>query len=120
MTYKKPRHPSFGQRADEGQRSESKELRDLVVGSPASSRFIPPKGDKPADLVRYLIATQTAAHGHNALEKFSYETLLRNMKLLLKKFPAEDIKREIALAPHLCRYPVSTKWLRTRLEGDKE
>lgn len=116
MTYKRRRYPSLGQ-SSRGDAQGSQELRDVATGSPVSPHYTPPQGLNSKDLVNYMLGVQQVAYGKTILDVVPYGALLRNMKKLLEQYSPEDIKREIALSPHLLRHPFSTKWLRTRLEG---
>jgi hypothetical protein len=77
---------------------------------PFSSLFDPNVGDKPADLVNYLLAGQKKFYGQTIIEEgFEYVALVSHVKNLLKKYDALEIKRGTALAVLRTDRPFSFK-----------
>lgn len=77
---------------------------------PDSDHFSPPIGDKPADIVRYMVALQQRKYGETILDKgIGFQILSRQVKLLLREYSPDALKRAIRRCSVWSRYPFSTK-----------
>lgn len=77
---------------------------------PDSEHFAPPIGDKPAEIVRYMVALQQQKYGQTILDKgIGFPILSRQIKRLLGEYTADAVKRAIRRCSIWSRYPFSTK-----------
>lgn len=84
---------------------------------PYSDEWEPPKGTGTKFLVRYLLAEQTKAFdGKTILDQFNYRTLQHHMKLLLKEYDEDLIKRGIAQAAQEADHPFSIAFIKEKIE----
>ena len=83
---------------------------------PLSESFIYPREVTPKGLVRYMIAEQQKFFGQTILDEFKQAILIRNMKLLLADWSAQDIKMAIALSARKADHPFSTKFVEDTLK----
>jgi len=90
----------------------------LLRDDPLSSHFEPKIGDKPKDLVNYMLALQVRQF--DKLIDLTYPALVRNMKLLLKEYDAMMIKRAIKYASQVAEHPFSTKFVKEVIEQVEE
>ena len=104
---RKNKAPGFGQR--EVVEVVHQDLSGILENDPLSEHFKVPSVKNTKDLLRLLLAEQQKAFGYTILEQFSYTILLRNFKLLLKKFTLEEIARGIVLSTRVSNCPGSTK-----------
>lgn len=63
----------------------------------------------PKEALQWIIAQQKKDFDETILETFSYNILLRNMKLLYKKYPQPKIMRALVTAHNCALHPYSTK-----------
>jgi hypothetical protein len=91
-------------------------LSEVLTGDPLSESYKAPYGDKPRDLVRYLIACQKRTYDTTICEQGTVNegALLRSAGSLLKKYHPELIKRAIKLATIWSPYTFSFKYVRER------
>jgi hypothetical protein len=82
--------------------------------SPIDDDWPIPKGSGQEFLVKYLVSQQIFFYGKSFDQP--RKILLRNMKLLLKNYPEDDIKRAIALGCLKSEHPFSTKFIQEMLE----
>lgn len=83
---------------------------------PLSDSFFVPSGSGHRFLLQYMLAQQREAYGATILDTFKYDILIRNMKLLRKKYNDHAILRAIALATYVSDYPYSTKLIEDQLK----
>lgn len=106
--------PSLGKTNPKQTKTENGGLSFLRTDSPQSPDYIPPSGDTPLQLVRWMQACQMDMY-HTRTE-LSDRILVRNVKLLLKKYTPREVKRAIYLCSWKSSYPYSTKYVRRMLE----
>ena len=94
----------------------------LLSADPLSEHYVFPPGKTPKDLTRILLARQKAVFGRTILdaEELTLPIITRNMKLLLKKYPLEDVKRGIELSVIMGDHPASTKFIEEQILWLKE
>jgi hypothetical protein len=83
--------------------------------SPLADNWKIPPGTGHKFLVLYMVSEQTKKYGRNIYDQFPHATLIRNMKLLCKEYPEDDIKRGIALAVLTSEHPFSTKYIKEKI-----
>lgn len=93
-------------------------LSFLLRDNPLSSHFKPECGDKPKDLVNYLIALQMRQIGR--IIEMDTRILSRHVKLLLKKYDVMLIKRGIKYASQTADHPYSFKYVEEMIEQIKD
>ena len=108
----------FGQKPDLGLPSGAEQsgrgLSDRLCDNPLSDRWTAPAGDSPKDILRYFICVQREKFLEVEIDE---RITLRLIKLLLKKYSADEIKQAISLARMLCKHPFSLKMVRELLES---
>lgn len=90
------------------------ELQDWWIRrqDPDSEHFAPPIGDKPADIVRYMVALQQQKYGETILDRgIGFPILSRQIKRLLGEYTADVVKRAIRRCSVWSHYPFSTKMI---------
>lgn len=102
-------HDSLGEIGPE--RVESGSLSGVSSDNPLSDLYNPSIGDRPVDLVVFLLSEQRKVYGYTYLDKLPYPVLVRHAKLLLKKYPPALIKRGIKLSVLWGHYPGSFKFV---------
>lgn len=88
----------------------------FTESDPLSPAFSPKVGNTPKELIKYLVAEQQRAYGKTVLEQFSHAILVRNFKLLLKKYTPDQIKRGIALSVRTANHPATTRYISECIE----
>lgn len=107
---KRAYHESFGEISPE--QADVRSLSGVSSDNPLSDLYNPAKvGDKPVDLVVFLLSEQRKVYGYTYLDKLPYPALVRHAKLLLKKYPSSMIKRGIKLSVLWGHYPGSFKFV---------
>lgn len=84
-------------------------LAFLLEANPLSFHFKPECGDKPKDLVNYMIALQVKRFGCSI--NLDTRILIRNVKLLLKKHDVMMVKRAIKYSSIVADHPYSFKFV---------
>lgn len=87
-------------------------LSEVLASDPLSVHYKAPAGHTARDLVRYLIACQTAAYGEQTT--IPYAALYRGVKPLLKHYHPDTIKRATKLAAVWSPQPFTWKFVRER------
>lgn len=106
--------PSLGKTNPTQPKVENGGLSFLRTDSPQSPDYEPPSGDTPRQLVRWMQVCQMDMY--RARTDLSDVILMRNMKILLKKYTPREVKRAIYLCSWKSSYPYSTKYVRVMLE----
>jgi hypothetical protein len=107
---KRAYHESFGEISPE--QADMRSLSGVSSDNPLSDLYNPAKvGDKPTDLVTFLLAEQRKVYGYTYLDRLPYPALVKHAKLLLKKYSPQLIKRGIALSVRWGKYPASFKFV---------
>lgn len=102
--------PNFG--VDDVQ--EQRSSRSLLLDHPLSGQYRLSFDPTPMNIVMYMLARQNRNYGRQINQDL--RILLRNCKLLLKDYPAEEVARYARLAAQLSPYPYSFKYVRKLLE----
>lgn len=87
----------------------------LSIIDPLGDQYPVPGGSGHRFLLRVMLAQQREAYGSTILEQFSYDILVRNMKLLREKYNDQQILTGIALATNISDYPYSTRLVEDRI-----
>jgi len=97
-------------------------MTDFLENHPLSDHYKLPPGKTAKELVNLLLASQKAVFGQTVIGRggFSRPALTRNMKLLMKKYSIEDIKRGIGLSVLRGQHPASTKFIEDMILWRKE
>jgi len=68
----------------------------------------PPELNTPKECLQWMIAHQQEKFGETILQTFSYRIMLRNVKLLYKKYPQNKIMRALVEAQLHANHPYTT------------
>lgn len=112
MSLKKER-VVFGQPS--GAAAELVSLRGLAEDDPTSHLFKLPAGTSLRSIYNYFLAEQQRQYGTTLLTKQTVYTkpiLQRHLKLLLKDYDIDLVKRAIKLCSLRCKYPFSVRMVR--------
>lgn len=90
---------------------ESSTPIDVQKSHPLHRSFQPPSLPTTGHIMRYLLATQQVAYGYTILNTFTHAIIMRNLKLLLKKYDRDMVIAGILLSVHRSKYPSSTKFI---------
>ena len=92
-------------------------MTDFLAFHPLSEFFVLPPGKTANELVTLLLARQKATYGHTILDEGDVPrvALTRNMKVLMKTYNLDEIKRGIELSVLQGDHPASTKFIEDRI-----
>jgi hypothetical protein len=117
LARKRPRSLGKHHAKDTG---EGSGLGFLHLTNPKSDQFAADKiGDPPNELAHYMLAVQVRRYGAEEVDAriLPLRTLISHMKLLLKEFTLEQIKRGIRHAADTSLYPFSIIYIRKTIKG---
>ena len=99
-------------------RFQAKGMGSITQSSEPMGKLVipsPPELPKPKNAVQWIIAQQQAEFGETILDTFSYAIILRNMKLLYKKYDYDKLMRAILDAQLHAQHPYSTAFIEDQM-----
>lgn len=102
------------------QHSIQESKRVIIINDPLSTTFEHPPGDTSHELVIFMLARQRNKFGKTIIVQSDYritqDRLMRNMKLLMEKYPIHILYRGIELANKYSRHLYTTKHIKNTIE----